>query len=157
MIEIAFILKVMASIPAECSLYKGQKEDYCKQGTLGHYERGKDAKQIAEAISKTAVDEHDAIEMSVYAAYESQNRLDVIGDKGLSHGPWQTPFVRVSAEGYLADWLRLRQYSISNCSNNSDDTKLAQLASGYCNRGTRKVAKRHAVIEQLAEEFSHHD
>ena len=149
MIEVAIILGVMAKIPAECSLYQGSKKDFCQPGTIGHYERGKDTKEIAEAIARVAVDTRDAIEMSVYAAYEGENRLDATGDKGLSHGPWQTPFVRASAEGYLADWIRLRDHSITNCANNGNDTKLAQLASGYCNRGTRKVAKRYAVVEQL--------
>jgi hypothetical protein len=156
MIEVAFVLSVMANIPAECSLYVGQKESYCKPGTLGQYERGKDTREIAEAIARVATNRRDAIEMSVYAAYESQNRLDALGDKGLSHGPWQTPFVRASAEGYLADWIGLRQRSVANCANNSPDTKLAQLASGWCNRGTQTVSKRYGVIEALLEKVSSH-
>jgi hypothetical protein len=157
MIEVAFVLSVIAKIPSECSIYPGHKEDYCKPGTPGHYERGKDTRTISEAIASAAIDTRDAIEMAVYAAYESQNRLDAVGDKGISHGPWQTPFIRTTAEGYLADWIRLRKSSIASCANNSDDTKLAALASGWCNRGLRKVAKRYEVVETLAEQFSHHD
>jgi hypothetical protein len=157
MIEVSFVLAIMASIPSECSLYTGHKEDYCKPGTVGHYERGKDTRTISEAIASAASDKRDAIEMAVYAAYEGQNRLDALGDKGRSHGPWQTLFPRVSAESYLADWIEVRKHSIANCANNSPDTKLAQLASGWCNRGTQKVAKRWAVIEKLNEELSHHD
>jgi hypothetical protein len=149
MIEVAFVLGIMSRIPAECSLYEGQKLDYCKPGTVGHYERGKDTKEIADAIGRMADDERDAIEMSVYAAYESQNRLDATGDNGRSHGPWQTPFVRVTAAGYLADWTRLRKYSVARCADNSSDTKLAALASGSCDRGKRKVAKRFEVVEGL--------
>jgi hypothetical protein len=148
-IAVSFVLAVMTNIPAECSLYVGQKESYCKPGTLGQYERGKDTKEIAEAIARNAIDERDAIEMAVYAAYEGQNRLDALGDKGRSHGPWQTPFVRISADGYLADWIGVRKRSVARCSDNSDDTKLAALASGSCNRGLRKVAKRYEVVEEL--------
>lgn len=127
----------------------------CPRDTIGHYERGKDAREIAEAIAAKAVDLRDAAEMQLYADYESSNNLDATGDKGGSHGAWQIPVVLLGAERQLAYWLSLREHSVAVCTDNGRATKLAALASGSCDRALRKVRLRNEVIERLAEEFSH--
>lgn len=126
----------------------------CPRDTIGHYERGKDAQEIAEAIAAKAVDLRDAAEMQLYSDYESANRLDALGDSGRSHGAWQIPVVRIGAERQLAYWLSLREHSIAVCSDNGRATKLAALASGSCDRALRKVRLRNDVVERLVEEFS---
>jgi|SRR5215469_5744514 len=150
MIPAAFVLSVMAQIPAECSLYVGKGS--CPAETLGGYEKARDAGEIAHAIGDVASDSREAIEMAVYAAYESSNRLDALGDMGRSHGAWQIPVVLQGARAQLEYWIRLRDNSLQVCSERPRAERLAALASGSCAKGIRKVRLRDSVVEKLQRE-----
>ncbi len=143
------LLDAIKHIPSEASLYTDKP-------VIGGYELGKDVKTISKVITEQAKNVHEAIEDAVYAAYESGFDLDAIGDKKRTHwsfGAWQIPFAGMDAAHQLAYWSAARSNSVAACSHNSEDTRMAALASGHCDRALKKVGKRAGIINRLTEEF----
>ena len=147
------VLKAMKEIPAECSLYVGSGA--CKVGTPSGCEKVNHAKEISSAIAKTSISVEDAVEAATYACYESANNLYARGDctpEGgcKSFGAWQIGVIRIGADAQLAHWNAVRSSAVKLCANNPEDTRMAALASGHCDRGLKKVKKRFHVIQAIA-------
>jgi hypothetical protein len=147
------VLLMMSRIPNECALYS--KCSYAPAG----FERSKDARLIASAISDGVQDESDpwgrAALASVYAAYESGlNACPRAGDGGHSHGAfqlWDAKNALAACNPRLAFtmWMTLVRASEKACSANPPDERLAQLASGYCDRGRQKVRQRAELAKTI--------
>lgn len=145
------VFEIMKQIPAECSLYH-YKLHYCKPGP-GGYEKGKNAHEIARVVARHARSKYEAVQMVVYSSYESVNDLTAEGDKhrkNHSYGAWQIPVPNLSADKQLEYWMRLRDSSVKDCASSPPNARMAELASGFCYRGTHKVIKRELVVAQLS-------
>lgn len=113
----------------------------------------RDAKEISVAIADVVADWYEAQIMVVYAAYESGNVKDAVGDHGLSFGAWQMrglnrdcAFVpKCAAPVWL---LRARQANI-DCGENEFEERLAPLASGNCDHARQKTRWRVELAERL--------
>lgn len=120
----------------------------------GAFARTRDARAIAAAIAQVAPTREAAAELALYAAWESGNRIDVVGDGGLALGPWQLHDARATAlEPVRAArrWLQLAAASREKCAGNAPEERLAALASGSCDRGRAIVRRRDEVAMLLAQ------
>ena len=112
------------------------------------------ANRIAAAIAKVAQSRDEAGDLVVFDLFESNNRLSAVGDHGQSHGPWQLstkrarPEVARDPEKAAAIWLELAARSRKDCANLPEDERLAEVASGSCERG-RVLARRRARLRRL--------
>jgi hypothetical protein len=136
----AEIVGVMAKLPSEACLFhpKGVGCDH-----PGGYDKGPDARRIAEAIATTANGaimgsrKLDAAVMATFSSYESGNNASAVGDHGKAHGAWQMWFASEDiafdpAQAALV-WRSLAVSSMNTgaCKTLPPDEKLAGLA-GSC-------------------------
>jgi hypothetical protein len=150
------VLSMMARIPNECALY-----GKCPITPAG-FERSKDARVIAHAISDGVQDEDDpwgrAALAAVYAAYESGlSSCPRPGDGGHSHGTfqlWDAKDVLAACNPRLAFplWMTLVRASEKACAANPPDERLAQLASGSCSKGRVKVRQRAELAKIITQD-----
>jgi hypothetical protein len=133
-----------------------------------HFERSKDAIAIAHAIANavnseqdapiTDSYEHDAALMVVYAIYESGLRKCITGDGGKSIGTFQLQGwpVEIACDPNKAAqaWVRMAKNAQAMCNENSQETNLAGLASGSCNRGLKLVEHRYNKMHELIEAYN---
>jgi hypothetical protein len=119
----------------------------------GGFDRRRDAREIASAISHVASDFFEAQVMVVYAAYESGNKRDAIGDHGLSFGTWQLrglPAELAFDPKYAAQvWLKRARRANQDCILNEPAERLAPLASGNCDHAKKKTRWRVELAEHL--------
>jgi len=149
------VMVMFTMIPEERTLISGN-------GAAAHFERSRDAKRIAEAISAGVQNEDDpwmrAAEGAVYAAYEAAvQACPKAGDGGKSFGTWQMQEVRedVACNPLRAFpvWLSRAKQSEVDCRNNPKDEKLAELASGSCFKAKKKVRLRRELAQLIVESF----
>jgi hypothetical protein len=155
----AEVVKVMAALPPEGCLFNPHAK-YC--ATPGGFDRGPDAKRIADAIVGAA-NGHvtgdrrlDAALMATYSSYESGNKADAVGDGGLAHGAWQLHYVpeEVAFQPSRAAsiWIARAVETMNGpaCSGNAPDERLAGLA-GSCSYelARRRVRQRLAIARQM--------
>ena len=119
----------------------------------GHFEKRRDAREIAEAIVKTAADPFEAKLMVVYAAYESGMKRDAIGDHGLSFGTWQlrglSPELAFDPRYAAKVWVKRARQAAVDCSDSAFEERLAPLASGNCDHARMKTRWRTELAEKL--------
>jgi hypothetical protein len=95
-ITIDDVLGVMRHLPPEGCLYNPHGRGCDRPGG---YDRGPDARRIAEAIVKAADGRItggvrlDAALMATYSSYESGNTANAKGDGGASLGAWQIKYI----------------------------------------------------------------
>jgi len=134
------VLGVMHRLPEERCIYR--EKSNCRT-TPGRYDRGPDARRIAQAIvanadgSLTGTRALDAAVYATYSSYESGNDASAVGDHGRAHGPWQIWFV---SEAVATDpmqaapvWRSIAASSMATkaCAALPEDERLAGLA-GSC-------------------------
>jgi hypothetical protein len=109
------------------------------------------ANRIAKAIADHAESREDAVDLAIYACFESGLLLSAAGDGGKSHGPWQisedhaTPSVASDPDQAAVLWLGMAKKSRIDCAKLPEDEQLAELGSGSCDRG-RSLARRRARL-----------
>ena len=136
-------------------------------GHPAHFEKSHNATIISEAIAQAVNEEqdapitdsyeHDAALMVVYAIYESGLRTCVKGDGGKSIGTFQIQGLdSIACNPILAAraWIRIAKDAQAMCSDNSIETNLAALASGFCDRGLKLVQHRYEVYQELVEAYN---
>ena len=120
---------------------------------VGHFEKRRDAREIASAIVNVAADPFEAKLMVVYAAYESGMKRDAIGDHGLSFGTWQlrglSPELAFSPAVAAKVWVRRARQAAVDCSESAFEERLAPLASGNCDHARMKTRWRMELAERL--------
>jgi hypothetical protein len=119
----------------------------------GRFETRRDAREIASAISSVASDFFEAQVMVVYAAYESGNKRDAVGDHGLSFGAWQMrglpPEAAFTPAVAAKVWLARARRANRDCVLNEPAERLAPLASGNCEHAKKKTRWRVELAEHL--------
>ena len=115
------------------------------------WETKRGAPAVARAIAASAPSRLWAARMAVYAVGESGLRTSpcVTGDGGKSLGVWQLSDV---GEAVACDparaapaWLAKAQKSFADCAALPEGERLAELASGACDRG-RRLARHREVL-----------
>lgn len=141
---------IFKEIPPQCSFYG------CKQ-IEGGYEKGRDVKQVSKAIAQIATSKREAVQMAIYAAYETNSNLNAEGDKDKPHhsyGAWQINVRRNGAVDQLKYWKFVRDASIKLCKNNKPEEQLAALASGSCRRGKVITRNREKAVAQVLDRLA---
>jgi hypothetical protein len=149
------VLEMMERVPSECSLMR-RPPHWCPRGPAG-FERGRDARLIASAISSVAKSREEAALLAVFSSYESGNFARAVGDGGRSLGAWQIQGIGAGAfDPYFAAsyWLDLANRNIKGCWRNAPDERLASLASGSCFKARAKVRLRVRLARELAKTAS---
>jgi hypothetical protein len=137
-------------------------------GHVYHFDRLKSAAPISEAIAKAVNAEqdvpitesylHDAALLVTYVIYESAMHTCASGDGGKSWGILQLQGVdkTTACDPYLASviWIRMAKNAQAYCSANSDETNLAAIASGYCDRGLKLVKYRYEIYHDLVNKYN---
>jgi len=152
---------VMAKVPSEGCLYNREGKGCAKQFEHGAgFQRGPDARRIAEAIARTAdgritgSKRTDAALMAVFSSYESGNKADAVGDGGKSYGAWQIRYLGDAMfDPALAApaWRSIAIESIRVCKDNAPDQQLASVAGGCrIHQAQVKVRQRVALARDLA-------
>jgi hypothetical protein len=145
------VLSWMAKVPA-C---EGGKPGCERPGRWDHIGI---APEIAKAIAAVAPSRSAASLMVVYSLWEGGNQRCAVGDGGRSLGPFQ---LQDRPEAIACDpvsaarvWLRMAEYSWKACEAKGlpPDERLAQLASGSCDRARDKVRKRAELARELAQD-----
>jgi hypothetical protein len=126
----------------------------------GHWEKKKDAAEIADAISQVMPSKEWAARAAVYAVFESGLEKSIKGDiddKGVAHafGTFQLQGVPI----YVAiDPLRSAQvwlgFALGNkgfCPMNKPEEAYAALGSGSCDKGRRLARRREAFVSRALE------
>jgi hypothetical protein len=143
------VLSWMAEIPACESEKRG-----CERA--GRWNKIGIAPEIAQAIASVAPTRSAASLMTVYEVWEGGNARCAEGDGGRSLGPFQ---LQDRAREIACDpmsaarvWLRMAEYSWKTCEKKGlpPDERLAQLASGSCDRAREKVRKRAELARRIA-------
>lgn len=110
-----------------------------------HWSKKRGAESIARAIAMVAPDREWAARMAVYAIHESGLSVECLaGDGKKSLGTWQLQGVpeAVACDPAKAApvWLGRARQSIADCSALPASERMAELASGSCDRG-RMIAR----------------
>lgn len=134
---------------------------------VGGYERGPDAKEIANAIAAHvnrnvdnvfATRRQTAATMAVYSSYESGNTKCAVGDSGRSLGFLQLQRVSVATAcspfDALVIWASRAKDALETCANNPPEERLAPLASGNCAHARLKTRGRMMVAKSIISETS---
>lgn len=146
------VLGVMHRLPEERCLYnpRGKRCDL-----PGGYDKGPDARRIADAIARTADGAItgdkalDASVMATFSSYESGNNASAVGDGTKAKGAWQLHFVddavAFDPEQAVTWWrsIAVGTMKVGACATNPPDEKLAGIA-GSCTYepARRKVRQR---------------
>lgn len=144
----AEVLQMMSKLPAEMCLYTGKR---CEPAG---FDKGPDARRIADAIAHAATGElrgtrlEDAALMATYSSYESGNDAHATGDSGRSHGAWQIKFapaeVSEQPDRAASIWLSLARDGA--CKGVADDEKLAGLAGSCTSSAARQKVRQRAQL-----------
>lgn len=151
------VLEMFAKLPA-C--------EGCSRSSRGHFERSRDARDIAASIAMVVdgsllgdVDKEAAV-MATYAAFESNVTRCAHGDRNPRNGkyrawgPWQlwNEPVWVACDPVLAArvWYARAKKVSGICARNDLASRLAPMASGRCEIAREKVRKRFAVAMSVA-------
>lgn len=148
----ADVLAMAAKLPnVECA-------GACVGVLRGAFARKRDAPEIAQAIADGVAGEDEpwrrAAQATVYAAYESGMRAcPRAGDGGHSHGAWQE-WTTDSATACvprlaLPIWLGMVKASERDCVGLPEAERLAELASGRCDRGRGLARRRDSIAKSL--------
>jgi hypothetical protein len=152
----AEIVKVMAALPPEGCLFNPHAK-YC--AAPGGFDRGPDAKRIAEAIvvaangRVTGSKRLDASLMATYSSYESGNKADAVGDSGKSLGAWQIKFIGETMFDPRQAAIVWRARAIDAeevCKNLPPDERLASLAGGCMYPKVRQKVRQRMQAARVA-------
>jgi hypothetical protein len=150
------ILGVMAQLPPEGCLYNAHGRSCDRPGG---FDRGPDAKRIADAIVATADGrvtgdrELDASLMAVYSSYESGNDANAKGDSGRSLGAWQIMFIGETMYDPMRAapvWRARAIESARVCGKLPVDEQLASLAGGCMYPKTRQKVRQRMQAARTA-------
>ena len=158
------VLKMMASIPEERCLYNRHAKG-CDHP--GGYDKGPDARRIADAIAPAAdgsiygSPRFDAALMAIFTSYESGNKADAEGDcneqhQCRAHGAFQLWYVseEIAYDPLRAapTWRSMAVSSTKTCAKNVDDEKLASLAGGCTfSKARQKVRQRTQLAREIVD------
>jgi hypothetical protein len=146
------VLGVMSRLRPEACLYNRAAAGCDRPG---RYDKGPDARRIAEGIaaaadgSLTGTRQQDAALMATFTSYESGNVATAVGDGGRAHGAFQLHYVpeQVAFDPLRAApiWRSIARETMTSavCKDNPPDERLAGVA-GSCSyaKARRKVRQR---------------
>lgn len=116
-----------------------------------HWSKKPGAAPVARAIAATAPDREWAARMAVYTVHESGLSTEcVAGDGDRSHGAFQLQGVpnAVACDPMQAApiWLARARQSIADCAALPESERMAELASGSCERGHQIARLRESFV-----------